>query len=300
MQSPPADVAGICELASAHGLDLVAETITINELGLDFRVAIAEAVDGERWVLRIPRRPDVTERAAVEGRFLTALAPHLRVMVPDWRIHTTDLIAYPLLPGEPGLTVDDSGQPTWHFDVESGDYTDSLADFLAQLHTLDPSLVSSSGIDVFSPAEVRQRRREDVQRVAGEFEIAEALMSRWSAWLEDDRFWPQATTVTHGEVYPAHQLMDGELVLGILDWTTAAVGDPARDFMFHQASVSPAAFTATLRRYVDRGGVIWPHFAEHCAHLFSTSPVELGLYALQTGDEAHLLAARDQLNPKET
>src|SRR5699024_12560720 len=68
--------ATIRELARAHGLDIL-RTVTVNELGLDFQVAIAEAADGLSWVLRIPRRPDAASRAAVEGRFLSAIAPHL-------------------------------------------------------------------------------------------------------------------------------------------------------------------------------------------------------------------------------
>ncbi|WP_258234176.1 hypothetical protein [Brevibacterium oceani] len=51
----PADRSTIREYALDHGLDLVAESIMINELGLDFQLAIGEAVDGRSWVLRIPR-----------------------------------------------------------------------------------------------------------------------------------------------------------------------------------------------------------------------------------------------------
>ncbi|UVI37080.1 macrolide 2'-phosphotransferase [Brevibacterium spongiae] len=291
------DRSAIHELARAHGLDVIADSIAVNELGLDFQVAIAEAVDGRSWVLRIPRRPDVAERAAVEGRFLTAIAPHLSVAVPDWQVHTEDLIAYPLLPGAPGLTIDADGAPQWHFDVESPDYAKSLGSVLAELHTVDPAAVRDSGIPEFSPAEVRQRKRDDIELVAAEFEVAASLRQRWTAWLDDDSYWPTFTTVTHGEVYPAHQLMDGPINLGILDWTTASIGDPARDFMFHHASVSASAFEATTKRYVEEGGRVWPRFAEHCGVLFSTSPVELGLFALQTGDPGHMKAAGAQLNP---
>lgn len=289
----------IRELAKSHGLDIDPESIAINELGLDFQVAIAEAADRQSWVLRIPRRPDVTDRAAVEGRFLRTIAPHLSVAVPDWQIHTAELIAYPLLPGEPGLTIDEQGQPQWHFDVESAEYARSLADFLAELHSVDPAAVRASGIDEHSPAEARQRKRDDIARVVAEFEVAQSLRERWAAWLADDAYWPTFTTVTHGEVYPAHQLMDGATNLSILDWTTAAISDPARDFIFHHASVSPQAFDATVQRYVEKGGQVWPKFAQHCGELFSTSPVELGLYALQTGDADHLKAAKDQLNPSQ-
>lgn len=298
MSADSAEFTTILKLASDHGLDIVPETVTVNELGLDFQVAIAEVVDGRSWVLRIPRRPDVTDRAAVEGRFLQAIAPHLSVAVPNWRIHTKDLIAYPLLPGDPGLTIDGQGQPQWHFDVEAKEYVYSLGDFLAELHLVDPSIVRASGIEERSPAEVRQRKRDDIARVVAEFDVAPSLQDRWGAWLDDDSFWPTFTVVTHGEVYPAHQLMDGARNLSILDWTTATIGDPARDFMFHHASVSAEAFDATVKRYVEKGGRVWPRLAEHCGELFSTSPVELGLYALETGDADHMDAAQAQLNPE--
>ncbi|WP_309135975.1 macrolide 2'-phosphotransferase [Brevibacterium oceani] len=241
-------------------------------------------------------RPDVAARAAVEGRFLRNIAPQLSIAVPDWQIHTEELIAYPLLPGTPGLTLGDDGQPRWHVDVESPEYAESLGGVLAELHTVDPDAVRGSGIPILSPAEVRQRKRDDVARVDAEFDVAPSLRRRWREWLDDDSFWPTFTAVTHGEVYPAHQLMDGPINVGILDWTTAAVSDPARDFVFHRASVSAAAFEMTIARYVEAGGRVWPRFAEHCDELYSATPVELGLLALQTGEPEHLQAARTQLN----
>lgn len=177
-------------------------------------MAIAEAVDGRSWVLRIPRRPDVAARAAVEGRFLNAVAPHLSVAVPDWQIHFNDLIAYPLLPGTPGLTIDDSGQPQWHFDVESSEYAASLGSVLVELRPGCRSGHRHSGAPL---TEIRQRNREDIENVAAEFEVAPSLLRRWTAWLDDDSYWPSFSTVTHGEVYPAHQLMDGPVNLSVLD-----------------------------------------------------------------------------------
>lgn len=170
--------------------------------------------------------------------------------VPDWRIHTPDLIAYPLLPGEPGLTIAADGTPTWHVDAESAIFTDSLGELLAQLHTIDPGEVADTGVDILTPAQVRQSIRDDIARVSSAFEVSADLLNRWTSWLADDRYWPHASTLTHGELYPAHLLLTGETVVGVLDWTTAAVGDPARDFVFHRESVSRQAFDATVRRYV--------------------------------------------------
>src|SRR5699024_5540247 len=178
---PTAREATIRELARAHGLD-ISGTVTVTELGLDFQVAIAAAADGLSWGLRIPRRADAANRAAVEGRCLSAIAPHLSVAVPDWQIHTAELIAYPLLPGDPGLTIDERGGPRWHFDVESPEYAASLGNSLAELPTVDPALVRDSRIPELSPAELRQHKRDDTHRAVSEFEVAPELSRRWNKW----------------------------------------------------------------------------------------------------------------------
>ena len=290
----------IVDLAAAHDLMIDSSTVAVNELGLDFRVAIARTDTGDQWVLRIPRRADVTARADVEGRLLRLVAPHLSVAVPDWQVQTPELIAYPLLPGTPGLELDARGEPEWYVDVSSTAFATSLGDILAQLHGIDAEQARSTGVEVRSPAEVREAWRTDIATVAAEFQIAPELMERWNAWLSDDSYWPTHSVLTHGEIYPAHTLVVDNDVTGVIDWTTAEVGDPARDFVFHHASASPAAFNLTVQRYIDGGGRVWPRFAEHCAHRFSASPVSYGLYALITEDEDHRTAAAAQLNPSES
>lgn len=294
---PPADLDELLALASAHGLDLGGATLRTEEIGLDFRVAMARARDGQDWVLRIPRRPDVLDRAAVEGRLLAVVAPHLEVAVPDWRISTSELIAYPLLPGTPGLTVSADGEVTWNVDMASTVYAASLGTAAAQLQAVDPEAAAATGIEVRSPAEVREAWGRDLSRVAGEFEIAPSLRERWDAWLVEDSYWPQHSVLTHGEIYPGHTLVEGERISAILDWTTAAIGDPAKDLMFHQVSAPPEAFEAMLDAYTAGGGRIWPRLAEHCTEMFSAGPIGYGIFALETGQAAHHEAAAAALNP---
>lgn len=298
MDGSPTDLSHtVHRIAADHGLDLDSTTITVNEMGLDFRVAIARTVTGDWWTLRFPRRPDVLGRADVESRLLRMVAPHLSVSVPDWRIHSPDLIAYPLLPGEPGLNLTDQGEPQWHTDVSSDAYSESLGDFLAELHGIDPTEAAGTGIEVRTPAQMREKWREDIDRVAAEFEVAEHLTRRWDAWLQEDSYWPQWSVLTHGEIYPAHTLVVDDAITAVLDWTTAAVGDPARDFVFHRVSASPNAFEQTVTRYGAGGGRVWPRLADHCTEMFSANAVGYGLYALETGDPAHREAAAAQLNP---
>lgn len=290
-------VSQLTRLAADHGLQVDSESLVLNELGLDFRVAIAQAADGERWVLRVPRRAEVMERADVEGRLLAVVAPHLRVRVPDWRIHTQDLIAYPLLPGEPGLEITSSGELMWNVDVSSEEYALSMGDLLADLHTVDADAARAAGVESREPGEVREQWRTDINTVAAEFAIAPDLADRWQEWLAHDSYWPEFSAVTHGEIYPAHTLVQGGHITAVLDWTTAEVGDPARDFAFHHTSASAYAFGLTVKRYAERGGRVWPKLREHAGHIFSASPVKYGLYALITGEHEHREAAAAALNP---
>ena len=287
----------ISVLAADHGLELDESSIEVNEMGLDFRVAIVRTVHGERWVLRIPRRRDVMERAEVEGRLLRMVEPHLSAAVPEWRIHTPELIAYPILPGAPGLELNDQGEPEWHVDVSTSSFAVSLGDLLAQLHAVDIDAAGATGIEVRSPSEVRDSWRADIETVAANFEVADHLRTRWNAWLHDDSCWPEFSVLTHGEIYPGHTLVEDNAITAVLDWTTASVSDPAKDFMFHQATASADAFNLTVQRYVERGGRVWPRLADHCAEMFSASPVNYGIYALTTGETEHREAAAAQLSP---
>lgn len=75
----------IADLAAGHGLSLEESSITVNEMGLDFRVTLARTTSRDACVLRIPRRTDVMERAETEGRLLSLVAPRLRCGFPIGR-----------------------------------------------------------------------------------------------------------------------------------------------------------------------------------------------------------------------
>ncbi|WP_372698817.1 macrolide 2'-phosphotransferase [Arthrobacter sp. JSM 101049] len=298
--SPDADMPAVVELAARHGLELATEGITFNEAGLDYRVAFAheDGDPGKQWVLRIPRRDDVSAKLDEERAILDFVRPRLSVAVPHWRIHAPELIAYPLLPGFPGLTLDDDGEPVWHVDTSSPAYAESLARVIAALHTLDPDAAEAAGVPSESPAGVREKWRADLERVRAEFEVSEDLLGGWRAWLADDGLWPTETVFTHGELYPAHLLLDEhEDVVSVLDWTTAKVGDPAIDFAFHCMSSSADAFERTVAVYTELTGRTEPRLAERCGALLSAGPLSYGLFALATGEPDHRAAAAAMLNP---
>lgn len=245
----------IAELAATHGLQIDPSAITVVEAGLDYRAAFAMDDEGTDWVLRIPRRADVSDKIPDEARILDFVRPRLSAAVPEWKIHTRDLIAYPLLPGTPGLTLNDAGEPEFHFDQENRHYARQLGRLIAELHGMSPDEAKAAGIPTQSPEDVRVEWRARLERVSAEFSLNDALSHTWHTWIQDDELWPEYTAFTHGELYPAHLLLNDNCdILSVLDWTTAKVGDPAVDFMYQRMMSTPEAFAETLGAYAEITG----------------------------------------------
>ncbi|WP_312181206.1 macrolide 2'-phosphotransferase [Arthrobacter sp.] len=293
---------GICALAKRFGLVLEPESVRFNEAGLDYRVAFATATGtgtgtDEQWVLRVPRRPDVAANQDQERAILDFVRPRLPAAVPDWRIQTEDLIAYPLLPGTPGLTVGPENQTNWHFDPSSRPYLQSLAKLIGSLHSMDAAAAAAAGIPAETPETVRQNWADGLGTVEAEFRIAPDLLDGWRRWLDDDHFWPARTVLTHGELYPAHLLLDDEdRIVSVLDWTTAKVSDPALEFMYVQL-ISPGSLQEVATWYQEATGHSEPYLVERCAALIAAGPLNHALYALTTGLPEHRDAAAAQLKP---
>ncbi|MFO0638478.1 MAG: GTPase HflX [Polyangiaceae bacterium] len=299
LTTPEPSEAQLVELAARHGLAVDADAVHINEAGLDYRVAFVRAADGEDWVLRVPRSRDAAAKLSDEGRILEFVRPRLSVAVPIWLVCSDELVAYRRLPGEPGLTLDGSSQPVWHFDPSSPEFATALGRLIAELQAFDVDAAREAGVPVMSMSEVRSQWRADFERVRAAFEIAHPLQARWEAWFSNDRLWPERTAFTHGELYAAHVLVDGpSRIVGVLDWTTAKVGDPAVDFTY-QHMMGPAAFEATVAAYIEAGGVLLPHLAERCAELAAAAPLAYGLFALQSRNPQHRAAAAAQLLAEE-
>jgi len=285
-------------LAASHGLNLEPEGIAFNEAGLDYRVAFAtESGTGKKWVLRLPRRQDVAAGQPREAAVLDFVRPRLGVAVPDWHIQEPDLVAYPLLPGRPGLTVGEGNQPDWHFDPSSGEYLESLGDLIASLHGMDPSAAAAAGIPAEAPEEVRAYWASGLENALAEFSVDPGLLDSWRRWIDDDGLWPERTVLTHGELYPAHLLLDEtDRIVSVLDWTTAKVSDPALEFMYVQL-ISPDSFDDVVRRYQDAAGIAEPRLAERCSALIAAGPLNYAMFALTTGQPEHHEAAQAQLLP---
>ena len=296
MTDPDVRVAELLRLARQHGFELSAARPDLDESGADFLVAHANDNAGMPWIAKAPRRPDVVTRADAERRALLLLRDHLPVEVPDWRLFSSDLIAYPRVPGHPAAVIDDQlGDWVWRFDREAPPdaFLDSLAAGLATLHRIDPSLAVDAQLIVLHPDDIRAATAERVDRARDGLTIPDGVWRRWHEWIGDDGSWPSRAVLVHGDLHPGHVLVDDTgRVTGILDWSEAHVGDPATDFSLLYASVGLEALSALLGRYTAAGGHVWPRMAHHIVERWCAYPAVIADFARLTGDAAPMQLAQ--------
>ncbi|MDQ0062212.1 macrolide 2'-phosphotransferase [Paenibacillus harenae] len=286
-------------LSLRNGLQLSPEHVEMNESGMDFLVAFAKDDSGREWVLRQPRRSDVWERAENERKVLAVVGKHLPVEVPDWQICTPELIAYPLLSGQPVAVVDPAGGGyAWQFaqDSLSDVFFNSFAETLSALHNIDHGEAVRAGVRIKSPTEAREAFAANIEEIKQSFAIPAALSERWTAWLSSGSYWPKHSVLNHGDMHPPHIIVDQtQRVTGLIDWTEAEIGDPGKDFVIYYALFGKEGLQDLLTRYEIAGGRTWPRMAEHIAEQWAAYPALVAKFALITGKETDMEMARGMI-----
>lgn len=277
--------------AREHGLRLIPDHSSLDGTGADFLVLHAVDEHGVPWVVRTPRRADVLERTAMERRALALVKARLPVAVPDWRVFSPQVIAYPRLAGNPAAVVNqEAGGYVWRFDETAPPdvFLESLAGALAALHAIDPKDAAEAGLPVRQPRQVRETWSEQMDRAREVLDVPDPVWRRWQTWLAEDSYWPEHSALIHGDLHPAHLLVDDEhRVTGLLDWTEAQVADAATDFTLQFATLGHQQLGTLLERYRTAGGRVWPRMHDHIVETWSAYPAVIALFALQTGEDGH-------------
>ena len=135
-----------------------------------------------------------------------------------------------------------------------------------------------------------------MQVVKSEIGISEALETRYKRWLDNDTLWPNYTQFIHGDLYAGHVLTSRDgIVSGIIDWSTAHVGDPTVDFSGHATVFGEESLRLLIMEYEKQGGKTWDKFYEQALERATAAPLAYGFFALETNDENHIIAAKAQL-----
>ncbi len=228
-----ADTSQLYALAARHGLKLHGP-LTVNELGLDYRIVIATVDDGRRWVLRIPRRAEVSAKVEPEARVLAMLriACRSRCRTGAWPTPSS----LPIPCSKTRLRWSSS----WFVHARLGraaglgGLRGELRDRARRPACRPHFRRRGCGMLIRTPTQARQKVADDVDRVRREFVVNDKRLHRWQRWLDDDSSWPDFSVVVHGDLYVGHVLIDNtERVSGMIDWSEARVDDPAIDMAAH-------------------------------------------------------------------
>lgn len=286
----------IQSLAEAHGL-LLTDKMNFNEMGIDFKVVFALDTKGQQWLLRIPRRDGMREQIKKEKRILELVKKHLSVEVPDWQISSPELVAYPMLKDNPVLTFNaETYEVSWHMDKDSPKYITSLAKTLVEIHSIPEIEVWENDLKIMKPSDLRPEIATNLQLVKSELGISEQLETRYRKWLDNDALWADFTQFIHGDLYAGHVLASKEgIVSGIIDWSTAHIGDPAIDFSGHATVFGEESLKVLIMEYEKQGGKVWDKLYEQTLERAAAGPLAYGFFAVETQNESLIVGAKAQL-----
>ena len=221
-------------LVAAHLPGYQVESLTRLGAGLD---NVAYEVNGDLIV-----RFGTGAGADREARLLTAVRNFSPLPVPVPSFTDAGCLAYPKLPGVPLL--DAAG-------VDGVPVAAALGGFLAALHAAPvermAKLVETDDLPV---DEWRREAREAYATVSTH--VPSAYRRRVEAFLETPPPQePEALAFSHNDLGIEHVLVEPRTgaVTGVIDWTDAAIVDPAFDFGLIHRDLGPAALDAALTAY---------------------------------------------------
>ncbi|MFB7244207.1 bifunctional AAC/APH [Streptomyces populi] len=231
-----ADVRGV---VAAHLPDRRIESVVPLGEGLD---NLAYEVDGE-LIVRFGKEPDPARRAALvghEARVLAAVASISPLPVPEPVFTDAErgCLAYRKLPGVPLLDL-----PPHRRAAHGTSVAATLGGLLTALHAVPVDrLAGLVDVDHRPSAEWLHEAAENHATVAGQ--VPAAHRRAVEAFLDAAPPRDGCTPVfSHNDLGIEHVLVDPVTwtVTGIIDWSDAAVVDPAHDFGLLHRDLGPAA-----------------------------------------------------------
>ncbi|GAJ98499.1 macrolide 2'-phosphotransferase [Geomicrobium sp. JCM 19055] len=289
------------QLVENHGLYILEESVQMNESGVDFQVAHAKDTGGEPWIIRIPRRKESMRNAKVEKQALDVLERTVNFQVPTWSIFSEEVIAYKQLKGSPAATIDlEQLGYKWSFDEKNvpKEYIQSLGSVMANLHTVEPKEFKGIPMEILTAQDLKTSMKQRMERVKESYEIHPDLWERWQVWLGKD-FWPSFVGVKHGDLHPAHILLnDDHRVTGLIDWTEIGIGDSSVDFMSHLLLFGDEGLKKLIDAYDNAGGRTWSGMEDHIKELLSTSAITVAEYAQVSGLQEMHETAKSMLSQR--
>lgn len=248
----------------------------------------------DAFILKAPRDADGERELALELeglRVVSAASQDLPFEIPKVIGHTRELdgskaVLLTLLGGEkPDLSR-----------YTPGKFSQSVATAIAAVHTIDPSIVRDAGLAEFQSTDLVYQRVAEVDRIAATGRVAPQLLSRWEQALEDVAMFRFHPVVVHGAINEDSLVVSNQEVVGIGNWTSLAISDPAEDLRW----LAGGALTTTYEDALLHYRAVLPTADENLSlRAILYSELELGswlVHCLEHEDAAEVSRAEDLLN----
>jgi aminoglycoside phosphotransferase (APT) family kinase protein len=286
-------VADVRSVVVAHMPHYHVDSVVPVGEGLDH---LAYEVNGE-LIVRLSKELDAA-RLYHEARLLAAVADVSPLPVPEpvFTVAEQGWMAYFKLPGLPLLDV-----PRQQRSARGTSIAATLGELLTALHAVPiDRMTDLVETDDHPLAEWRREAAQTYATVAGQVPAVRRLPVE--AFLDapppDDGYTPR---FSHNDLGIEHVLIDpvAWTVTGIIDWSDAAIVDPAYDFGLLYRDLGPAAARAAIRSYrTDANDVT--ALSERAVFYARCSVFEDLAYGVETGRDKYVdksLAAMEWLFP---
>ena len=166
----------------------------------------------------------------------------------------------------------------------------SLGQSLSAIHSIPTSLVSNSGLPEYDPAQRVRERVAEFDRAMDTGKIHPDLLERWQSALFDVNLFKYQPTVVHGALKSDFVLTEGNDVVGIIEWGTLSIDDPAIDLAFIFGEAQPDIAEAITLAY--EGSTRADRNIRQRAHLYhELSYITYLLSAVSRSDEEEIESA---------
>lgn len=282
------DTDAVAEVVAAHLPGYrVGSVVPLGE-GLD---NVAYEVNGE-LIVRFGRAPDPV-RVDREARLLAMVATitTLPVPAPVFTAPDEGCLAYPKLPGVSLLDLPaglraDHGVPV----------AAELGGFLAALHAVPVARVAGL-VDADDPPLEEWRQAAVASYAAAADAVPPAHRVPVEAFLDGPPpAGAHATVFSHNDLGIEHVLVDPDrwTVTGVIDWSDAAIVDPAFDLGLLYRDLGPAALRAALDRYRPGAGDL-AALRERALFYARCALLEDLVYGIDSGRTGYLVKSLDGL-----
>ena len=213
------------------------------------------AVISEGRVYRFARSREAQVDLAREIAILDLVRPHVPMPIPVFERVEDDFVTYPFLVGAPLFRNDILRLP----ELDQDRLAEQLALFLRALHSIPREMVSAKGIGVSGGRQTQAQWLTLYEEIQSElfplmYRSTQTWVHQHFAPLLDDAHWLDFEAVLiHDDLAQYHILYDAAArrIAGVIDFGTAGLGDPARDYGI-LINVYGESFVQRMARYDDR------------------------------------------------